>query len=237
LEQVTDSRLDQPDLAAMMARFLQQGLDALAVFRNASETSLPAQFRSRGVVFELAPVRGPVGSPEAPNGQGEVLLVIISNTARAQEALSTSTSGHTIAAPDAAPSTAASIGEHSAPKPGDRARVAGLTIDFARHVALFQESVVPLARREFDVMAALIRHRGRVMAPEEIMSECGGMATSRQHAAAQVRVHILRVRHKLAAAKVRPGLITTVRGVGYVIEASQYEKDEPAGNSSSWPDG
>jgi DNA-binding response OmpR family regulator len=69
---------------------------------------------------------------------------------------------------------------------------------------------VPLTVTEFDLLAALMRHPGRVLSREQLLSQVWGY-----EAAAGTRtvdVHVGQVRAKLGAAG---DLIRTVRGVGY----------------------
>jgi DNA-binding response OmpR family regulator len=66
--------------------------------------------------------------------------------------------------------------------------------------------------REFDLLAFLLRHPGRVLGREELMHrvwgwEFGDLST--------VTVHVRRLREKVEDDPARPRLISTVWGVGY----------------------
>jgi len=76
-----------------------------------------------------------------------------------------------------------------------------------------QGSEVPLTRGEFDLLAALLEARGRVLSRvdlSEIISPYGETVCSRS-----VDVLVSRLRRKLADDPRRPALLQTVPGVGY----------------------
>jgi DNA-binding response OmpR family regulator len=74
---------------------------------------------------------------------------------------------------------------------------------------------VPLAltTRQFDLLAFLVRNRGRVIARAELLRSIWGYEGSRQ--TRTVDVHIGQLREKIEDDPDRPVRITTVRGVGY----------------------
>jgi DNA-binding response OmpR family regulator len=85
-------------------------------------------------------------------------------------------------------------------------------IDLQSHRVECRGAAVELAPREFAVLEALLAHPGRTLTRgqlEERLYEWGREVESN---AIEVHVHHLR-------AKLYPGLIRTVRGVGYVIDA------------------
>lgn len=79
----------------------------------------------------------------------------------------------------------------------------------AREVRLDDGSVVPLTRKEFDVVALLARHRGVALTRERILREVWN--TDWKGLGRSLEVHVGAVRRKLGDHQV----IETVRGVGY----------------------
>jgi two-component system response regulator QseB len=71
---------------------------------------------------------------------------------------------------------------------------------------------VPLTQREFGLLEALLRHKGRV-ATRELLLETMGVG-SEEGAGNAVVVHMHNLRRKLGL-----GLIKTVRGQGYTLAA------------------
>lgn len=69
---------------------------------------------------------------------------------------------------------------------------------------------LPLSRRQFAVLAELLRHEGRVLTQEHLEEAVYGWNTDIESNAIQVHVHALR-------RKLPEDLIQTVRGVGYMI--------------------
>lgn len=74
-------------------------------------------------------------------------------------------------------------------------------------------SVVPLTRKEFDLLALLAQSPGVVFRREQIISEV--WRTSWEGTGRTLEVHVASLRSKLR----RPTLIETVRGVGYRLVA------------------
>jgi len=75
---------------------------------------------------------------------------------------------------------------------------------------------IPLTRGEFDLLAALLEARGRVLTRAdltEIVSPDGSTVCSRS-----VDTLVSRLRRKLAEDPKRPALLQTVPGVGYRIQ-------------------
>jgi two-component system, OmpR family, response regulator len=100
----------------------------------------------------------------------------------------------------------------SAPGEGRQLQVAGLRIDVAERRASIDGRELELTTTEFDLLAYLARHPGRVYTREQLLSAVWGY-----EAAAGTRtvdVHVSQLRAKLGAADP----IRTVRGVGYSVE-------------------
>ena len=74
-------------------------------------------------------------------------------------------------------------------------------------------SEVGLSHREFDVLAYLIRHAGKVVTHQQLLREVWGPTHTDQ--AHYVRVYMAHLRHKLEAEPARPQYLRTEPGVGY----------------------
>jgi two-component system, OmpR family, KDP operon response regulator KdpE len=99
-------------------------------------------------------------------------------------------------------------GETSASELG----VGDLTVDIARHEVRLAGHVVDLTPKEFDFLALLARHPGRVLTHRTILQEVWGpeYGTESQY----LRVYASQLRKKLADDPARPRLVTEP-GVGY----------------------
>jgi DNA-binding response OmpR family regulator len=92
--------------------------------------------------------------------------------------------------------------------------VAGLRLDPLAREATVDGRAVALTPREFDLLAFLARHPGRVMSREELLRKVWGYAYVGE--TRTVAVHIGRLRAKLGEAG---RLIETVMGSGYKLVA------------------
>ncbi len=86
--------------------------------------------------------------------------------------------------------------------------VGGLTIDFTARRVLRGGTEVTLTRKEFDILAALARRPGMAVARDRIIIEVWQTSYVGPHV---LDVHMAALRGKLGD----PGLVQTVRGVGY----------------------
>jgi hypothetical protein len=133
------------------------------------------------------------------------------------------------AAPPAAPQTAAPTAPPTAPpttaqttaQTGSRAATqtdgpaTGLAVDRHAYRASVDGRVLGLSFREFELLAFLTEHPGRVFSRRQLVSSVwDGAAVG----ARTVDVHVRRLRMKLGSAADR---ITTVRNVGYRFEAAR----------------
>jgi two-component system OmpR family response regulator/two-component system response regulator QseB len=91
----------------------------------------------------------------------------------------------------------------------------------SRAVTLAGEPVT-LTTREFDLLQAMMLNAGRVLSREQLEKHLYSWGHEVESNAVEVHVHFLRK-------KLRPDLITTVRGVGYTIRA---EAGTPAAPSA-----
>jgi DNA-binding response OmpR family regulator len=89
-----------------------------------------------------------------------------------------------------------------------------LRIDFRSRAVMVGGSTVQLRTLEFELLAELARHAGRVVTRDRLLDQVWGISFA--GGTRTVDVHVAQLRKKLG----RPQLIQTVRGVGYrLLEA------------------
>lgn len=91
--------------------------------------------------------------------------------------------------------------------------VGSLSLDLIRRQADSGSGPVPLAEREFLLLGELMRSAGRTVSKERLLSSVWGYHFD--PGSNVVDVYVRRLRAKLG-----PGIIATVRGVGYRIDAA-----------------
>src|SRR5467141_3929340 len=91
-----------------------------------------------------------------------------------------------------------------------------LEVDLERHEVRYGEAKVQLRPKEFDLLALLARHPGRVFQRSELLDLVWGYDFPGY--TRTVDVHVQQVREKLAAASIPDPSIQTVWGVGYRLE-------------------
>ena len=99
-------------------------------------------------------------------------------------------------------------------QPGPVRRFADVTLDASTHEVHRGERLVPLTRREFDLLTLFLDNPDTVMARERLLADAWGFASSVETNSVDVYVGYLR--RKLEETG-EPRLIHTVRGVGYVL--------------------
>lgn len=92
-------------------------------------------------------------------------------------------------------------------------RLGNVEIDIPRHRVLRGGEEIRLTRKEFDLVAFLSRHAGKVLTHRHILREVWGPA--HEHDTQYLRVYVGQLRAKLEADPASPTLIVTEPGVGY----------------------
>src|SRR6266508_2484640 len=95
-------------------------------------------------------------------------------------------------------------------------RAGRLEVDFERHEVRFGPAKLQLRPKEFDLLALLARHPGRVFQRSELLDLVWGYDFPGY--TRTVDVHVQQLREKLAAGGVTDPTIQTVWGVGYKLE-------------------
>jgi DNA-binding response OmpR family regulator len=93
--------------------------------------------------------------------------------------------------------------------PEEPIEIGDVRIDYGARIVTVAEEPVTLTRLEFDVLATLARAGGQVVARQRLLVEVWD--TDWQGMERSLEVHVGNLRAKLD----RPGLIETVRGIGY----------------------
>ena len=102
---------------------------------------------------------------------------------------------------------------------GEPVQVGGLTVDFGARRASLDGAELQLSRKEFDLLAELVRNAGQVVSREELMDRVwdenwfGSTKT--------LDTHVGWLRRKLDDDPRRPRYLHTVRGVGFRFSAPE----------------
>ena len=98
------------------------------------------------------------------------------------------------------------------PEPSDIA-VRDLHIDFARRGVAVGGREVKLSRKEFDLLALLARHAGRLLTHRQLLEQVWGPAHVKD--THYLRIYVAHLREKLGDDPNRPRYIVTEPGIGY----------------------
>jgi DNA-binding response OmpR family regulator len=107
------------------------------------------------------------------------------------------------------------------PAPRGPLRAGPLVVDQAARRATMDGQALDLSRKEFDLLAELMRHRGEVVTREDLMSRVWD--TNWFGSTKTLDVHIGWLRRKLGDEATDPEYIETVRGVGFRFVAPEAE--------------
>ncbi|OYT88893.1 MAG: DNA-binding response regulator [Burkholderiales bacterium PBB6] len=102
----------------------------------------------------------------------------------------------------------------SAGQPQECLTAGGVTLDPAARQVLLDGAPVALSTREFDLLQALMLNAGRVLSRDQLEQHLYSWGQEVESNAVEVHIHHLR-------RKLRPELITTVRGVGYMLARAE----------------
>jgi DNA-binding response OmpR family regulator len=91
--------------------------------------------------------------------------------------------------------------------------IGDLSVDLAARVVRLGGEVLALRPKEFDLLASLARHRGRVVTRAELLREVWGYAAGIE--SRTVETHLAALRQRLRDDSQSPRYIVTVRGAGY----------------------
>ncbi len=89
----------------------------------------------------------------------------------------------------------------------------GIELDEDAHTASGEAGMIDLTPREFELLATLMKHAGKVVSREDLLRDAWGWEYLTE--TKTVDTHIKRLRDKIDAAGYSPALVETVRGYGY----------------------
>jgi two-component system, OmpR family, KDP operon response regulator KdpE len=101
----------------------------------------------------------------------------------------------------------------SDPSAGSVFTTGDLSVDLAGHIVRVGGREVRLTPTEFKLLAALVRHAGKVVTHRQLLIEVWGPGAAANTHYLRVQMHGLR--HKLETTPARPRYLTTEPGVGY----------------------
>ena len=102
-----------------------------------------------------------------------------------------------------------------------------LVVDRDTRTVTVRDEVVPMTRKEFDLLAFLAASPGQVFSREDLLERVWG-STEEWQGRSTVTEHVRRVRLKIEPDPDSPRWITTVRGVGYRFSpARERERRSP----------
>ena len=87
-----------------------------------------------------------------------------------------------------------------------------LSVDVAEHVVTFAQEEIVLTKKEFQLLALLIRHQGKIVTQKQIMTELWGI--SHEEDTHYLRILVKKLRTKIGDSAVTPKYIFTIAGVG-----------------------
>jgi two-component system, OmpR family, KDP operon response regulator KdpE len=96
-------------------------------------------------------------------------------------------------------------------------RTGDLKVDLAARRVFVGEREVHLTRNEYNLLAVLVKHAGKVLTHRQLLKEVWGPGSVDQHH--YLRVYMGQLRHKLEEDAARPRYLVTETGVGYRLKA------------------
>jgi two-component system KDP operon response regulator KdpE len=110
---------------------------------------------------------------------------------------------------------------HASFRPEDQPPVyeqGGLKVDLVARRVWLRKKDVRLSPMQYELLAVLVRHAGRVVRQDQLMKEVWG--ESRDVTPEALRIFVHQLRHKIEPDPVRPRSLKTEPGVGYRLESS-----------------
>ncbi len=99
----------------------------------------------------------------------------------------------------------------------DLLRIGGIELDLDRHELLVRGGLVELPLKEFELLAVLMEHAGRVVTRSKLIEQVWGPDYVGD--TKTLDVHVKRLRSKIEPDPAHPQHITTIRGLGYKFAA------------------
>jgi len=109
---------------------------------------------------------------------------------------------------------------HAAQKPEDAPPLydhEGLKVDLISRKVWLKKKEIHLSPLQYDLLAVLVRHAGRVVSQKQLIKEVWGETVTPE----LVRITVHQLRHKIESDPVRPRSLKTEPGVGYRLESEE----------------
>ena len=108
---------------------------------------------------------------------------------------------------------------HAAHQSGEETSftVGDLSIDILAHSVRLAGKPVKLTPKEFDLLAVLVRHAGRVVTHRQLLTTVWG--TAHVDDLQYLRVFVAQLRQKLELEPDRPSILLTEPGIGYRLSS------------------
>jgi len=107
--------------------------------------------------------------------------------------------------------------QRRAEQPATTLRLGDAEVDLAGHHGRRGDVTFRLLPKEAELLACLLRHRGRALSRDELLRAVWGYDAT--PTTRTVDTHVFQLRQKLEADPASPRLLLTVHGVGYRLEA------------------
>lgn len=91
-----------------------------------------------------------------------------------------------------------------------------LRVDVAEHVVQLAGEEILLSKKEFQLLALLIRHQGKIVTQKQIMTELWGI--THEEDTHYLRILVKKIRTKMGDSAISPQYISTIAGVGLRFE-------------------
>ena len=98
-------------------------------------------------------------------------------------------------------------------QPAQRIEIDGVVMDFTKRLVTRDGAAIRLTPKEYDLLAILFRHAGRVLTHRQILTAVWGPAHTED--TQYLRVFIGQLRAKIERDPTAPRIVTTEPGVGY----------------------
>jgi two-component system, OmpR family, response regulator QseB len=96
----------------------------------------------------------------------------------------------------------------------------GVVLDPAAHQVTYNGDKVDLSQKEFEILSFLMGNIGRVVSRARLEESLYSWSSEIESNTVEVHIHYLRK-------KLDPGIIRTVRGVGYIIDSESDASSDP----------
>ncbi len=96
-------------------------------------------------------------------------------------------------------------------------KIGKLSIDDAEHTATYDGEIIPLSRKEFDLLYKFLSYPGKIFTKKQILDEIWGIDS--ECTEDTIKTHINRLRNKLGDCSEIE--IITIKGFGYKVEITK----------------